>query len=415
LQPETREALVACAAALAFLLLAVGFIVLLPVRRDFDLPTAALLVAALALVSQVRFEVGSGFAMATQLVFVPMVLVLPARTVPAAVAGGLLLGCARQVLDRSMPLGRLPLVFVSSWYSVGPAIVVASAGDPTPGWQHWRLYLLALAAQFGFDYASSGLWAKAAYGVPFLGHLREATLPFVVDGALAPLALSIGLRIAEERLAVLLVLPLVGLLSYFARERQRRIDHALELSHAYRGTALLLGDLIEADDAYTGSHSRAVVELTIAVADRLGLDADARHDAELTALLHDVGKVRVPSAIINKPGPLDADERTIMNQHTIEGERMLEQVGGLLGRVGHIVRSCHEHWDGNGYPDGLAGEDVPIVARIVSCCDAFHAMTSDRSYRSALPPEEARAELLRGRGTQFDPQVVDALLDVVDA
>jgi HD-GYP domain-containing protein (c-di-GMP phosphodiesterase class II) len=125
-----------------------------------------------------------------------------------------------------------------------------------------------------------------------------------------------------------------------------------------------------------------------------------------------VGKVRIPSAVINKPGPLDAEERALMDTHTIEGERMLEQVGGLLGHVGRIVRSCHEHWDGNGYPDGLAGERIPLAARIVACCDAYHAMTSDRPYRHALPAEEAKDELRRGRGTQFDPQVVDALLRV---
>jgi HD-GYP domain-containing protein (c-di-GMP phosphodiesterase class II) len=101
-----------------------------------------------------------------------------------------------------------------------------------------------------------------------------------------------------------------------------------------------------------------------------------------------------------------------MDTHTIEGERMLEQVGGLLGHVGHIVRSCHEHWDGGGYPDRLAGEAIPIAARVVACCDAYHAMTSDRPYRRALPVAQAKDELRRGRGTQFDPQVVDALLRV---
>src|SRR5213076_2940070 len=200
--------------------------------------------------------------------------------------------------------------------------------------------------------------------------------------------------------------------AFFARERKQRIDHTLELSSAYRGTALLLGDVIEADDAYTGSHSRDVVELSMAVADRLGLDAEGRRSAEFVALLHDVGKVKIPAAIINKPGPLDGEEWAIMRMHTIEGERMLEQIGGMLGRVGRIVRSCHERWDGGGYPDGLAGADIPLVARIVCCCDAFNAMTTDRPYRKALPLEDARAELLRCSGTQFDPDVVHALLAV---
>jgi HD-GYP domain-containing protein (c-di-GMP phosphodiesterase class II) len=292
-------------------------------------------------------------------------------------------------------------------------VVLVLWGDPEPGWHLWPVYLLALGAQFCVDYGISALWTRAAYGISIFGHFREAVLPFAVDAALAPLALSIGLRAHDHAAAILLVLPLVGLLGYFARERQVRIDHALELSSAYRGTAMLLGDVIEADDAYTGSHSRDVVELTLAVADGLGLDPAGRREAEFAALLHDVGKVRIPSEIINKPGKLDEAERAIINTHTIEGERMLEQVGGLLGRVGRIVRSCHERWDGRGYPDGLAEDEIPLVARIVCCCDAYNAMTTDRPYRRALPLEEAKAELVQNRGTQFDPTVVDALLAVI--
>jgi HD-GYP domain-containing protein (c-di-GMP phosphodiesterase class II) len=196
----------------------------------------------------------------------------------------------------------------------------------------------------------------------------------------------------------------------FARERRVRIDHELELRDAYRGTAFLLGDVVEADDEYTGIHSHDVVELTLKVADELGLSARERRDAEFAALLHDVGKVRVPNSIINKAGPLDDDERAVMVRHTIEGERLLLRVGGLLGEIGRVVRSCHERWDGKGYPDGLAGEQIPLIARIVSCCDAYNAMTSDRSYRKALAVEVAVEELRTCSGTQFDPQVVDALV-----
>jgi HD-GYP domain-containing protein (c-di-GMP phosphodiesterase class II) len=193
-----------------------------------------------------------------------------------------------------------------------------------------------------------------------------------------------------------------------------RIDHALELSHAYRGTALLLGDMVEADDAYTGLHSRDVVHLVVAVADALGLGRRDRLHAELTALLHDVGKVRIPNEILHKPGPLNADERSVIETHTVLGEAMLVQIGGLLGEVGTLVRSCHEHWDGSGYPDGLAGADIPLVAQIVVACDAFSAMTTGRPYRDALPHEQAIAELRRCSGTQFAPQVVEALVAVAD-
>jgi HD-GYP domain-containing protein (c-di-GMP phosphodiesterase class II) len=135
----------------------------------------------------------------------------------------------------------------------------------------------------------------------------------------------------------------------------------------------------------------------------------ARRAAEFVALLHDVGKVRIPKEIINKPGALTDEERAIINTHTIEGERMLKKVVGLLGEIGTIVRSCHERWDGGGYPDGLAGEDIPLIARIVACCDAFNAMTTNRPYRAALPLDEALGELERGSGGQFDPTVIDAL------
>jgi len=211
---------------------------------------------------------------------------------------------------------------------------------------------------------------------------------------------------------VVLVLPLVALLRNFSRERKQRIDHALELSDAYRGTAFLLGDVVEADDAYTGSHSRHVVDLVLAVADELGLNEADRRDAEFVALLHDVGKIRIPGSIINKPGPLDAEERALMETHTVIGEEMLDRVGGMLGHVGHLVRSCHERWDGNGYPDKLAAENIPLVARIVCACDAFSAMTTDRPYRAARTLEEALAELERCSGTHFDPLVVDGLLRV---
>jgi HD-GYP domain-containing protein (c-di-GMP phosphodiesterase class II) len=212
----------------------------------------------------------------------------------------------------------------------------------------------------------------------------------------------------------LLVLPLVGLLYLFAEQRRAHFDDAIALGHAYQGTAYLLGDVIEADDEYTGTHSREVVSLVIEVGVDLGLTPSGLRDAELTALLHDVGKIRVPSELINKAGPLDDAEWEVIRRHTIEGEKMLKQVGGLLEDVGRIVRSSHERWDGGGYPDGKRGEEIPLIARIVSCCDAFDAMTSDRSYRSAMSYEAAIAELGLESGKQFDPSVVTSLVRVLE-
>ena len=233
-----------------------------------------------------------------------------------------------------------------------------------------------------------------------------------VDLLLAPVGLLAAFAAADEPYAVLLVVPLAGLFTIFAGERAARVEQTLELSGAYRGTALLLGDVIEADDEYTGQHTQDVVELTVAVADRLGVDEETRRAAEFGALLHDVGKVAIPNEIINKPGPLDDDEWAIMKTHTVEGQRMLERIGGMLARVGVVVRASHERFDGGGYPDGLAGEAIPLAARIVSACDAYNAMTTDRSYRKALSVDVAVAELRNNAGTQFDPDVVDALVAV---
>jgi HD-GYP domain-containing protein (c-di-GMP phosphodiesterase class II) len=304
----------------------------------------------------------------------------------------------------------LPLVATAA-HALGPVLVIALAGGLPLRWSAWPIYVAAFLAQIAFDFGNAMLNAFANRV-----RLSELThfvgLAYLVDAALAPVALTIAFATHAHPTLVVLALPLVGLLRYFSRERQQRIDHALELSDAYRGTAFLLGDVVEADDAYTGSHSRHVVDLVVAVAEDMGLTESERRDAEFVALLHDVGKIRIPASIINKPGPLDAEERALMETHTIVGEEMLDRVGGMLGHVGHLVRSCHEHWGGNGYPDKLVGEDIPLVARIVCACDAFSAMTTDRPYRAARTPGEALAELQRCSGTQFDPQVVEALLRV---
>ena len=151
-----------------------------------------------------------------------------------------------------------------------------------------------------------------------------------------------------------------------------------------------------------GDHLSGVAELAEAVAKRLGLDdqdcARVRHAAEL----HDIGKVAIPDSIVQKPGPLDEDEWAFMRRHTIIGERILAAAPSLAP-VGELVRSSHERYDGRGYPDGLAGEDIPLGARIIAACDAFDAMLSDRPYSPAKSVDEARAELHRCSGTQFDP------------
>ncbi|HEX5192127.1 MAG TPA: diguanylate cyclase [Solirubrobacteraceae bacterium] len=155
-------------------------------------------------------------------------------------------------------------------------------------------------------------------------------------------------------------------------------------------------------------HVSGVTDLAAAVATDLGLDSEQIDETIRAAELHDVGKLAIPDAILNKPGPLNPDEWEFMRQHSVIGERILS-VAPALAPVATLVRASHERWDGGGYPDGLAGEEIPIGARIVAGCDAYEAITADRLYQETRTPEEALAELRRNAGTQFDPAVVDAI------
>jgi putative nucleotidyltransferase with HDIG domain len=274
------------------------------------------------------------------------------------------------------------------------------------------LLLVALAAQFSIDFVVLALRLAIERSATLVSQVRESWV-YGIDAALAAPGLVVAAEMEHHALAPLALVPLLAILAVFAHERRRRLESLLELGSAYRGTALVLGDVVEADDGYTGEHCKSVVELTMSVADELGLGAANRRNLEFGALLHDVGKIAIPKSIINKPGKLDPEEWSIIKTHTIEGQRMLERVGGFMREVGQIVRSHHERWDGTGYPDRLAGEAIPIEARIIGCCDAWNAMRTDRSYRKALPYETAVSELLENNGTQFDPQVVSALLRVL--
>jgi two-component system cell cycle response regulator len=158
-------------------------------------------------------------------------------------------------------------------------------------------------------------------------------------------------------------------------------------------------------------HANAVVQLSVAVGRHLGLETEDLDQLERAAQLHDIGKLAVPDDILHKPGPLSPEEEAFIRQHTVVGERILS-AAPILQHVGSVVRSTHEHWDGSGYPDGLAGEAIPLPARIIATCDAFTAMREDRAYRVRADDAAAARELRRCAGRQFDPRVVDALLAV---
>ena len=186
-----------------------------------------------------------------------------------------------------------------------------------------------------------------------------------------------------------------------------------ELEGAFLSTIGVLADAVELQDDYTGEHSNEVAELAVRVGRRLGVGGDELDRLRYGALLHDVGKIGIPGELLRKPGPLSAAERERMDEHTAIGARMLERIP-FLAPVAPLVRSAHERYDGGGYPDGLAGEEIPLGAMIIATCDAFHAMTSDRSYRRAMPQEQAIRELREHAGTQFDPAVAEALIAELD-
>jgi putative nucleotidyltransferase with HDIG domain len=373
---------------------------------------ALVLTFAFAILSRFEFEVGSGYAIPTQLAFVPMLFVLPPEVAPALVAAGRMLGGLPDFFKGRLPADRVISRLTDSWWALGPAAVLAIAGVHGAHWNDWGWWLLALAAQLALDFVVSAARERIGTGRAPEVHIRELALVWTVDVLLSPVGMAAALAAEQRRFAFALVFPLALLMAVFAQERRARMDQQIEMSRTYRRTALLLGDVIGEDDEYTGAHSQGVVSLAVAVADELGLGEEQRRLVEFGALLHDVGKIAIAKEIVNKPDRLTDAEWSIMRTHTIEGQRMLDRVGGMLKEVGLVVRASHERWDGAGYPDGLAGEEIPLAARIVCAADAFSAMTTDRPYRAARTPDEALAELQRCAGTQFDPQVVAALLRV---
>ncbi len=410
--PPRRES-IAELNLLVLMLALCGALALLEPPDGFDVVTFGVLVIVYAVAHSVEFEVAGGYTAPTLPPLAAMLVLLPPGVVPLAVALAVTLSTAAKVVKHKRHPARIALAAAGALPVVAPAAVVAALGAE-PSWGSAPEMLLALAAYIAADALVAVAMGRATFGAPARGTLHGAGWVYLVDVLLAPAGFAIAVA-ARDHLWVVpaAVIPLAALLRVFADERRERIGQALQLSQAYRGTAMLLGDVVEADDAYTGSHSRAVVGLAVELGRRMRLREDQLRRLEFAALLHDVGKIAVPNEIINKPGPLDDDEWAIMKRHTIEGQRMLEGVGGVLAEVGVIVRASHEGYDGRGYPDGLAGEEIPVEARICAACDAFSAMTTDRSYRRALSFEAAVAELHRCSGTQFDPQVVDHLVQIL--
>jgi len=307
-RPRNRERTTELALSGGFLVVAVALAVLGHGDRPLDLAVLAVLVVTCALVSRVEFEVGTGVTVPSVLLLFPMLHLLPAGIVPLAMGGGYLLSFAFSVARGERHVSRAIIVPAQAWHAVGPALVYVVAQPGAASWGDWPLALAALLAYLACDAVASLTTDVLGLGVPARSVLGSAGWVYLTDALLAPVGFALAVAVHGAPLATLVVLPLCGLLAIFAAERRTRLDHALELSQAYRGTALLLGDVVEADHEYTGAHSRDVVDLSLAVGRRLGLDARALRNLEFGALLHDVGKIAIPKEIIDKPGKLDEHE-----------------------------------------------------------------------------------------------------------
>jgi diguanylate cyclase (GGDEF)-like protein len=240
--------------------------------------------------------------------------------------------------------------------------------------------------------------------------------PFVVTGefeaAIAPLTLDGG------RLGCIAVSPPTNgdfnerqlrLLAGIAHQSKLALANAGNfntLERTFLETVEALANALEANDEYTSSHARWITDLSLKVGEELGLEGPSLKRLELGALFHDIGKIGIPETILSKPGPLTPDERKVVEMHPELGEKIIAPID-RLEEVRPIVRHCHERFDGDGYPDRLRGEEIPIEARIILVCDAYHAMTTDRPYRKRLPKSEALRRLKEAAGTQFDPRVVE--------
>jgi diguanylate cyclase (GGDEF)-like protein len=292
-----------------------------------------------------------------------------------------------------------------------------------------------VAATSGYSELERGRLVRTAIDPEQAAELLARGEPFVLDAdngdhdacavslgrscAVAPIALDGG------RLGSIVVTAPDGesfseqqleLLTGIAHQAKLALTNAgnfRNLEQTFLETVEALANACEANDEYTSSHARWITDLALKVGEGLGLDARQLKRLELGALFHDIGKIGIPQHILQKPGPLTDEEREVMETHPELGERIIAPID-RLEEVRPIVRHCHERYDGDGYPDRKAGEEIPIESRIILVCDAFHAMTTDRPYRRRLPDEEALRRLDEAAGTQFDPDVVEVCKRVLE-
>jgi len=251
-------------------------------------------------------------------------------------------------------------------------------------------------------------WARIEND-PLEADASYAIAPIEVDGRVGCIVAALPSEEFGER-----ELRLLGGLAHQAKLAIANASNYEGLEQTFVSTVEALANALEANDEYTSRHARWITDLSLRAGRELGLDDRALKHLELAALLHDIGKIGIPSDVLSKPGRLTVDERRLIETHPTLGEGIIAPIERLQA-VRPIVRHCHERWDGRGYPDGIAGEAIPLESRIILVCDAYHAMTTDRPYRKRLSHPEAVRRLNDGAGTQFDPSVVNICLGVLAA
>jgi hypothetical protein len=324
----------------------------------------------------------------------------------------------------------------------GEETIVLSAPAPAPGqtrdlWMGAGMVLAAaaLALTLVWEVPRGNDWTTLLYLLPILwAALHHGLRGGILAASGSGICHLIGLAIIAVLVgapdlggdvwagrADLLILSAAGAVVGWSRDREVRLrEELVETNRLLRRDLVRVSEAlmqaVEAKDAYTGGHLRRVGDYAVAVGEKLGLRGQDLETLHYASLLHDVGKLGVPESVLRKEGPLDSAETEIMRRHPEIGARMLQRLE-LLSGAAPLVLHHQERFDGNldgqhpGYPRGLAGNDIPLGARIISVVDAFDAMTTTRPYRPAVPVEEATSVLRRERGRQFDPRVVDAFLD----
>jgi putative nucleotidyltransferase with HDIG domain len=364
--------------------------------------------------------------------------------------------------DTQVSISLLPTLFAAVIFGPIGAMIVGAAsllGDFRPPYLKWAIYtctravngaITGLSAYYLAEAASGsqvGSIALATFGgavtVHFLDILFAAltgwvrglpphdflriALPVLPSAVLVNVAIAAPLALAYTELspwtALLFLFPALAAQRLFAMyQEQRRLATDLvaaneSLERANLSFASALVTTLDARDRYTAGHSAAVAVYSRDIAGKLGLPAEICQLAHLSGLLHDIGKIGVPPGVLEKNGPLTLHERRLMEEHSVTGERILANVEAYA-EIALIVRHHHERIDGQGYPDGIVGDSIPLISRIICVADAYNAMTSDRPYRDAMTVEVARARLLQAAETQFDPTVVatfDAILEEAGA